>query len=300
MGYACAINLPRQQAMPELPEVETTRQGLAPHCIGRRVSEVAVHNARLRWPVPESLADTLTGRLIQRIDRRGKYLLLYCEHEANGHVGVLMVHLGMSGSLRLVEPGTDRKTHDHLVFSLSDREDDLDAEPQWELRYHDPRRFGCCLWLELPVEQHPLLVSLGLEPLSEAFDDQHLFRLSRGKSAPIKSFLMDSHVVVGVGNIYANEALFRVGIHPLREAGGISQARYKALSAAVREILAQAIERGGTTLRDFVNGKGEPGYFQQELSVYGRAGEPCVRCNKPLTEVRLSARSTVFCARCQR
>ncbi|MEO6697885.1 MAG: bifunctional DNA-formamidopyrimidine glycosylase/DNA-(apurinic or apyrimidinic site) lyase [Paraperlucidibaca sp.] len=286
--------------MPELPEVETTRRGLAPHCVGRRIREVNVHNARLRWPVPDNLADVLAGRVVQSIERRGKYLLLSCKAENSGHVGVLMVHLGMSGSLRLVEPGTARKTHDHLVFCLSDRDDDLDAEPRWELRYHDPRRFGCCLWLELPVEQHPLLASLGPEPLTEAFDDQHLFRLSRGKAMPIKSFLMDSHVVVGVGNIYANEVLFRVGIHPLREAGRVSQARYVALSAAVREILTQAIERGGTTLRDFVNGQGEPGYFQQELSVYGRANEPCRRCTKALTEVRLSARSTVFCTRCQR
>lgn len=300
MGYACRPANTRTIAMPELPEVETTRAGLAPHCVGRRVSDVIVHNGRLRWPVPEHLADVLTGRLVQRIERRGKYLLLYCLDEPSAHVGVLMVHLGMSGSLRLVDPGTPRKTHDHLVFSLSDAADDLDAEPRWELRYHDPRRFGCCLWLELPAEQHPLLASLGPEPLTEAFTDTHLFRLSRGKSMPIKSFLMDSQVVVGVGNIYANEALFEVGIHPLREAGRISEKRYVTLSVAVRAILANAIAQGGTTLRDFVNGQGEPGYFQQQLSVYGRAGEPCLRCQKPLTEVRLSARSTVFCTRCQR
>jgi len=275
--------------MPELPEVETTCRGIAPHVEGRRIRSLTVHDGRLRWPVPAELPPALRGQTVTRISRRGKYLLF---HTA---AGVMMVHLGMSGSLRLVSPGTPRKTHDHLVW---------DVDSGWELRFHDPRRFGSCLWLtgELMAEpeRHPLLASLGPEPLSADFGDDHLFRQSRGKTAPVKSFLMDSHVVVGVGNIYANEALFRVGIHPLREAGRISAGRYQRLTGAVRDILASAIARGGTTLRDFVNGQGEPGYFQQELSVYGRAGQPCRQCGRALTEVRLNARSTVYCGHCQR
>ncbi len=274
--------------MPELPEVETTCRGLAPHVEGRRIRALTVHDARLRWPVPAELPAMLAGQTVTGISRRGKYLLF---HTA---AGIMMIHLGMSGSLRLVTPGTPRKTHDHLVW---------DIDSGWELRFHDPRRFGCCLWLTgaqlADPQSHPLLASLGPEPLSADFGDDHLFSQSRGKSAPVKSFLMDSHVVVGVGNIYANEALFRVGIHPLREAGRIGAERYLRLTEAIRDILAEAITRGGTTLRDFVNGKGEPGYFQQELTVYGRAGQPCVRCGRMLKEVRLSARSTVYCGHCQ-
>lgn len=274
--------------MPELPEVETTCRGITPHVAGHRIRHLTVHDGRLRWPVPAELPAALAGALVTHISRRGKYLLF---HTATG---IMMVHLGMSGSLRLVEPGTARKRHDHLVWAL---------DSGWELRFHDPRRFGCCLWLTGALlddpECHPLLAALGPEPLSEAFRDDHLFRQSRGKTTPVKSLLMDSHVVVGVGNIYANEALFRVGIHPLREAGRIGAARYQRLTGVIREILAQAIERGGTTLRDFVNGNGEPGYFQQELSVYGRAGQPCAQCGKALKEVRLNARSTVYCGHCQ-
>lgn len=277
--------------MPELPEVETTRRGIAPHLVGRRVASLQVHDGRLRWPVPTDLPSRLLGQRIARVDRRGKYLLMVVDS------GQVMWHLGMSGSLRLATPATPRKTHDHLVLRLTES----DGRPaDVELRFHDPRRFGCCLWLDGDPLQHPLLRDLGPEPLSADFGDDHLFRISRGKTAPVKSFLMDSHVVVGVGNIYANEALFRVGIHPLREAGRISAARYKVLTEVIREILAQAITRGGTTLRDFVNGNGEPGYFQQELDVYGRAGQPCTRCRRALTEVRLSARSTVYCGHCQR
>lgn len=277
--------------MPELPEVETTRRGIAPHLVGRRVAELVVHDGRLRWPVPDDLPARLAGQRIARVDRRGKYLLMVVDS------GQVMWHLGMSGSLRLSAPAMPRKTHDHLVLRLTEPDGQASS---LELRFHDPRRFGCCLWLSDDPLQHPLLRELGPEPLSEAFTDDHLFRVSRGKTAPVKAFLMDSHVVVGVGNIYANEALFRVGIHPLREAGRISAARYAELTRTVREILAQAIAQGGTTLRDFVNGNGEPGYFQQTLDVYGRAGQPCRRCGQTLREVRLSARSTVYCGRCQR
>lgn len=271
--------------MPELPEVETTRRGIVPFVEGQRIVSLRVHDARLRWPVPPELPELMANQRVARISRRGKYLLFHTD------TGVMMVHLGMSGSLRLVTPGTPRKTHDHLEWTLDN---------DWLLRYHDPRRFGCCLWLRDDPLKHPLLASLGPEPLQAEFDDRHLFRLSRGKTAPVKSFIMDSHVVVGVGNIYANEALFQVGIHPLREAGRISAERYQRLTQDIRDILAHAITRGGTTLRDFVNSQGEPGYFQQELLVYGRAGQPCRQCGKALKEVRLSARSTVFCGHCQR
>ncbi|MCC2638977.1 MAG: DNA-formamidopyrimidine glycosylase [Moraxellaceae bacterium] len=270
--------------MPELPEVETTRRGIEPALAGHRVLAVTVHETRLRWPVPASL-QTLVGQTVTRITRRGKYLLL---HTA---AGTALVHLGMSGSLRLVTPGTPRRRHDHLELLL---------DSGWMLRFHDPRRFGCFLWLTGAPEAHELLRDLGPEPLEAGFDGGWLFDRSRGRSAPVKSFLMDSHVVVGVGNIYANEALYKAGIHPLRAAGRIGAARYDRLAVEVQAILAYAIRRGGTTLRDFVNSAGEPGYFQLELDAYGRAGEPCRHCGSAMKEVRLSGRSTVYCPRCQR
>lgn len=270
--------------MPELPEVETTRRGIQAAVEGHRVTAVTVLEPRLRWPVPAELAE-LRGQRITAISRRGKYLLLHTR------AGVALVHLGMSGSLRLVQPGTPRRTHDHIELAL---------DSGWLLRFHDPRRFGCFLWLKTPPDAHPLLADLGPEPLGDGFDGHHLFLRSRGRSAPVKAFIMDSHVVVGVGNIYANEALFKAGIHPLRAAGRIGADRYDRLAGEIRTILAYAIERGGTTLRDFVNGHGEPGWFQLELDAYGRAGEPCRRCGAPLKEARLSGRSTVYCPHCQR
>ncbi|MDF2446712.1 MAG: DNA-formamidopyrimidine glycosylase [Moraxellaceae bacterium] len=270
--------------MPELPEVETTRLGILPAVAGHRVQRLQVHEPRLRWPVPPELK-AIEGQRIGDVTRRGKYLLLHTK------AGTALVHLGMSGSLRLASPGEPRRLHDHLEISL---------DSGLVLRFHDPRRFGCFLWLTTPPAEHPLLVGLGPEPLEDDFQGAYLFERSRGRQAPIKSFLMDSHVVVGVGNIYANEALFRAGIHPLRAAGRISACRYEALATAVKEILAYAIQRGGTTLRDFVNGHGEPGYFQLELDAYGRSGEPCHRCQTPMREVRLGGRSTVYCPRCQR
>ncbi len=270
--------------MPELPEVETTRRGILPALEGHRVKAVTVHDARLRWPVPPELGE-LDGQRITMVSRRGKYILLHTK------AGTALIHLGMSGSLRLVAPGTPKKRHDHVELSL---------DSGWLLRLHDPRRFGCFLWFTTPPTEHPLLAELGPEPLEEGFDGRHLFARSRGRSAPAKSFIMDSHIVVGVGNIYANEALFRAGIHPLRAAGRIGAERYDRLAKEIRSILSYAIERGGTTLRDFVNGQGEPGYFQLELDAYGRAGQPCRRCSSPMKEVRLSGRSTVYCPQCQR
>lgn len=271
--------------MPELPEVETTARGIAPWVEGRRISKVTVRQRALRWPVPVSLAQCLTGLEIEHVGRRGKYLLL------RTRAGHLMIHLGMSGSLRIASEGEALKKHDHLDIALSGGS---------ILRFHDPRRFGSVHWLEGDPLQHPLLSELGPEPLSDAFTADYLFARSRRKQVAIKTFIMDSHVVVGVGNIYANEALFRAGILPTRKAGSVSRQRYALLVEAIREVLAQAIASGGTTLRDFVGGDGKPGYFVQELSVYGRAGEACKQCGAALTEVRLGQRATVYCRRCQR
>lgn len=270
--------------MPELPEVETTRRGIEPALVGHIVRRIVVHEPRLRWPVPPAI-HAIEGQVIQRLTRRGKYLL------AHTPAGTALIHLGMSGSLRLVDPATPRRNHDHVELLM---------DSGLLLRFHDPRRFGCFLWITTSPEEHELLRDLGPEPLEDDFDGTYLFHRSRGRSAPIKSFLMDSHVVVGVGNIYANEALFRAGIHPLRAAGRIGAARHARLAGEVKAILAYAIGRGGTTLRDFVNGHGEPGYFQLELDAYGRGGQPCRRCGTLLTEVRLGGRSTVYCVRCQR
>jgi formamidopyrimidine-DNA glycosylase len=270
--------------MPELPEVETTRRGVEPYSRGCHVESLVVREPRLRWPVPEDLPDRLRGQLIRAVERRGKYLLFRTDE------GSLLVHLGMSGSLRVLDRAEPPMRHDHVDILL--REGHC-------LRFNDPRRFGCFLWLP-PGDSHPLLSHLGPEPLSEAFDGDFLYRRSRGRKAPVKSLVMDGKVVVGVGNIYANEALFLSGIHPARAAGRISRARYEALAKNIKQVLTSAIEQGGTTLRDFVGGDGKPGYFAQQLYVYGRGGEPCKRCGGALREVRLGQRSTVYCVACQR
>lgn len=270
--------------MPELPEVETTRRGIAPYLEGQRVQRVVVRDRRLRWPVAEDLDIRLSGQRVERVERRAKYLLIHAE------TGCLIVHLGMSGSLRLVSAGTPPGKHEHI---------DIELESGWLLRYTDPRRFGAFLWAADPF-QHTLLQKLGPEPLSEAFDGERLFGLSRRRTMAVKPFIMDNAVVVGVGNIYATEALFSAGIDPRRAAGSVSRARYLRLAEAIKRILAQAIECGGTTLRDFVGGDGQPGYFQQTLSVYGRAGQFCNICGTTLRDVRLGQRASVFCPRCQR
>ncbi|MDP1932903.1 MAG: bifunctional DNA-formamidopyrimidine glycosylase/DNA-(apurinic or apyrimidinic site) lyase [Gammaproteobacteria bacterium] len=271
--------------MPELPEVETTRRGIAPHIVGQRVHDVVVRNHQLRWPIPGQLRSELIGRFILRVDRRGKYLLLQADDAC------LLVHLGMSGSLRVVAANDPILKHDHVDLVMANGS---------TLRYSDPRRFGCMLWLTGSPMEHPLLKSLGPEPLSDDFDGNTLLRSARGRKVPVKSFIMDSHVVVGVGNIYANEALFMAGIRPDRAAGRISVRRYVRLAECIKEVLGRAITQGGTTLRDFVGGDGKPGYFKQSLHVYGRGGEACSACNGALTETRIGQRSTVFCPRCQR
>ncbi len=271
--------------MPELPEVETTRCGVAPHVVGQRVVDVLVRQPKLRWPVPVDLRQLLVGQEVSQLSRRAKYLLF----EMPG--GTMMIHLGMSGSLRIVPAGTPADLHDHA---------DIHLENGMMLRYTDPRRFGAILWLEGDPFAHELLKKLGPEPLSGAFSGEHLHRLAGQRKVPVKSFIMDGHVVVGAGNIYANEALFRAGIHPKRAAGRISLARYQRLADEIKQTLSEAIASGGTTLKDFVGGDGKPGYFKQELKVYGRGGLPCVECGEVLKEIRLGQRSTVFCTNCQR
>ncbi|WP_202845405.1 bifunctional DNA-formamidopyrimidine glycosylase/DNA-(apurinic or apyrimidinic site) lyase [Luteimonas saliphila] len=275
--------------MPELPEVETTRTGLAPHVQGRHVRAVVLRRPDLRWPIPAEVADLLPGQRILAVRRRAKYLLL------DTAAGSALLHLGMSGSLRVLPASTPVRDHDHVDFVL----DGSRPGSKRVLRFNDPRRFGCLLW-QPPGETHALLQGLGPEPLSDDFDGDHLFARSRGRSAPVKAFLMDQRIVVGVGNIYAAEALHAAGISPLRAAGRVSRERYRLLAGEVRRILDHAIRRGGTTLRDFLAPDGAPGYFEQELSAYGRGGEPCPRCGRPLRQAAIGQRATVWCGRCQR
>ena len=271
--------------MPELPEVETTRRGLLPHVVGRRIRDVVVRNGALRWPVPAHLARTLRGEEVVDVRRRGKYLVFDCR---KGH---LIVHLGMSGRLTLVPEGQPARRHDHV---------DVRFEGERALRLTDPRRFGAMLWVRGKAEDHALLRELGLEPFDEAFTGAALHERSRGRRVAVKHFLMDAHVVTGVGNIYASEALFHAGVHPLRAAGRISRARYDRLAASVRATLERALAAGGTTLRDFADASGHPGYFQNECAVYGREGEPCRACGTPIRQLRQGQRSTFYCPRCQR
>ncbi len=271
--------------MPELPEVETTRRGIRPWVEGQAVTRVTVRERRLRWPVPAALAARLTGGVIESVDRRAKYLLFRTAS------GTMMLHLGMSGSLRVLEGPEAAGAHDHLDFELASGRC---------LRFNDPRRFGSVHWLRGRVETHPLLRDLGPEPLGPEFDGERLYRTTRGRRVSIKPHIMNGRVVVGVGNIYASEALFRAGIHPRRPAGRIARRRLDALAGAIRDVLAEAIGQGGTTLRDFTWGDGRPGYFQQQLAVYGRAGEPCPDCGAPLRSEVIGQRATYFCSRCQR
>jgi len=274
--------------MPELPEVETTRRGIEPHLAGRRIATVTQRRSDLRWPIPPEVGERLPGQLIDSVERRAKYLLI---HTAAGSA---MLHLGMSGMLRVLPPDAPIGKHDHVDIVLEDT-----AEQRGRvLRFTDPRRFGSLLWQPFG-ELHPLLAALGPEPLTDAFDGNTLWRGSRGRSAAVKLFLMDNANVVGVGNIYASEALFAAGIDPRRAAGKLSRERYASLAAEVKRILAWAIERGGTTLRDFLNPDGAPGYFFRELNVYGRAGEPCKVCGTPIKQAVLGQRSTFWCPRCQ-
>lgn len=269
--------------MPELPEVETTRRGIAPYVAGRVLTSVTVREPRLRWPVDARVA-ALRDRPILDLQRRAKYLLLGLDGLQLG------IHLGMSGSLRVVDASTPLRKHDHV---------DLGLDSGRVLRFNDPRRFGAVLYLP-GGQTHPLLANLGPEPLDNEFSGDGLHARSRGRRIPVKSFIMDNATVVGVGNIYAQESLFLAGIHPSRAAGRISLKRYQVLAQAIRSVLAQAIEAGGTTLRDFTRADGQPGYFAQQLRVYGRAGLPCPQCGGILGAGRHGQRSTVYCPVCQR
>ena len=269
--------------MPELPEVETTRLGIAPHLLGRRIAKLVIRQPKLRWPIPQPLIACMPGQRIESIERRAKYLLVHTV------AGSALLHLGMSGSLRVLDSGTPADKHDHYDWLLDSGR---------ILRFTDPRRFGSLLWQPLG-SMHALLAHLGPEPLSDDFDGDYLWRLSRGRAASVKTFIMDQAIVVGVGNIYAAEALFAAGIHPRRKAGSVSRARYALLAEAIQRILKVAIKRGGTTLRDFISPDGVPGYFEQELTVYGRTDQPCRNCATAIRVITLGQRSTFYCPSCQ-
>lgn len=285
-AHAAWQHAERALTVPELPEVETTRRGILQRLQGRRVVAVTLRETRLRWPVAADLGTLLANQSLLDVGRRGKYLLL------DFGSGTLLAHLGMSGSLRVLASAADPvRKHDHV-------------EIQWDdgslLRYHDPRRFGALLWIEGDPLQHQLLAGLGIEPLGVGFDGDYLYRASRGRHCSIKQLLMDGKAVVGVGNIYASEALFIAGVDPRQPADRIAPARYCSVAMAVREVLQAAIAQGGTTLRDYVDGNGVPGHFALRLEVYGRAGQPCRRCGKAVRTIRQAQRSTFFCPHCQR
>jgi formamidopyrimidine-DNA glycosylase len=270
--------------VPELPEVETTRRGIAPHLVGRHVRQLVLRTRKLRWPVPPALPETLRGQAILDVGRRAKYLLLHTEP------GTVLVHLGMSGSLRVLPKHVAPGRHDHV---------DLVLDSGKALRFNDPRRFGFWLWQPSGFT-HDLLAELGPEPLGDEFDGDHLWRLSRGRRVAVKNFLMDQRVVVGVGNIYAAEALFKAGIDPRRAAGRVARERYRMLADAVRDVLARSIRKGGTTIRDYVDSDGQPGWFELELDVYGREGEPCRVCRATIKSLRLGQRASCYCPKCQK
>ncbi len=270
--------------MPELPEVETTRRGIEPHVKGKRVTDVIVRQRQLRWPIPKNLKRLLVGQVVSSVERRAKYLLLTTK------AGTAIVHLGMSGSLRVVNKKSMPELHDHVDIVLSSAK---------ALRLRDPRRFGALLWVKGDPMQHALLKGIGPEPLDDVFDAEYLYRKSRGRRVSVKQFIMNSHIVAGVGNIYASEALFLAGINPVRQAGRVSRARYVKLVGAIKHVLTKAIKFGGTTLRDFTHEDGKPGYFANELNVYGRQAEPCPQCGTAIKLRVQGQRATYYCALCQ-
>ena len=271
--------------MPELPEIETTCRGIKAYIKNEAVSRVIVRDGQLRWPVPNNLNALLQHYKVREIGRRAKYILIYFDH------GCLIIHLGMSGSLRYISDNNPPSNHDHV---------DLVFESSNCLRLRDPRRFGSIHWTDGDPHTHKLLNNLGPEPLDKYFQGSYLYGISRGRKQTIKTFVMDSHVVVGIGNIYANEILFKSGIHPSKIASGIKLERYNKLTDSIKSILKQAITKGGATLRDFVNAEGKPGYFQQTLHVYQQEGMPCTRCGNLIKRYNLNQRSTYYCAVCQK
>ncbi len=271
--------------MPELPEVETTCNGITPHLLNKTIARVIIRQSKLRWPIPAAIKKSLIDKKIISIKRRAKYILIEAEN------GTLILHLGMSGSLRIVKADTAHDKHDHFDLVLKDGNC---------LRLHDPRRFGAVLWTTKPVSEHKLLSKLGPEPLTDDFNTELLYKLSRKRSVNIKQFIMNAHIVVGVGNIYASEALFLAGIHPRKAAGKVSLAAYKKLVDSIKQVLSAAIKQGGTTLKDFTQSDGKPGYFQQQLNVYAKKGEPCPACKKAIRHCVLGQRATYYCTQCQK
>lgn len=270
--------------MPELPEVETSCRGIAPHLEQQQVTDVIIRQAKLRWPIPTDLKHKLVGQNILHVSRRGKYILIQAES------GCLLLHLGMSGNVRILPSDAPILKHDHVDIVLATGKC---------LRFNDPRRFGCLLWTTTNPHQHKLLRRLGPEPLTDDFNIDYLFQQSRHKKINVKQFIMNSQIVVGIGNIYASEALFSAGILPTRVASSISKARYAKLIMEIKKVLQHSIDIGGTTLRDFVNSDGKPGYFKQQLQVYGRAGQVCHHCDNNLKMLQINKRSTFFCHHCQ-
>lgn len=270
--------------MPELPEVETTRKGITPKTLNQTIRAIEIRHTQLRWPVDQQQTSKLPGLVITSIKRRGKYLLL---ETPQGHI---IIHLGMSGVLRVLPHDTPLKKHDHI---------DLVLENGYLLRYHDPRRFGAWIWYTDDILTHPLLSKLGPEPLSESFNGPYLFQKTRQRKVAIKNLIMNSHVVVGAGNIYANEALFMSGIHPAKLAYRLTQKQAEVLCQNIKTVLARSIEQGGTTLKDFLTPDGQPGYFVQELNVYGKENQACPVCGKLIQKQVINQRASFYCPGCQ-
>ena len=271
--------------MPELPEVEITRRGIEPHIVNKKISSAVTRTSKLRWPFPPALSTKLSGNKILSVTRRAKYLLVTTDN------GTLIIHLGMSGSLRIVNVSTLAQDHDHFDLILGKK----------LLRLHDPRKFGAVLWVKGDPNKHSLLASLGPEPLSDPqFNAHYLYTAARNRRISVKEFIMNAKVVVGIGNIYATEALFAAGIHPTRAAGRISLQRYEILVTEIQSVLSNALRLGGTTLRDFTREDGRPGYFRHELKVYGRTNQPCVHCRHPLRALKIGQRTSTYCSHCQR
>lgn len=271
--------------MPELPEVETTKRGIENHLVGKKINRVVIRESRFRWPINRGFRQKVDGHIVRAISRRAKYILFQFDH------GYFMIHLGMSGNLRIVNANTAIKKHDHVDFQLATGKC---------LRFNDPRRFGSVLWLGSSPFEHPLLSKLGPEPFDQSFNGEYLFQRARKKKIAVKNFIMNNHIVVGAGNIYANEALFISGIRPTRPAGKVTKAESQALVEAIIMVLKSSIEMGGTTLKDFVGGDGKPGYFQQTLRVYDREQQPCRKCNTPIKALRIGQRSSYYCPHCQK
>jgi formamidopyrimidine-DNA glycosylase len=276
--------------MPELPEVETSRRGIEPHLVKQTITDVVIRQHKLRWPIPKNLPVLATGQKIQKVCRRAKYIYLQLDN------GYIIIHLGMSGSLRICTEETPIEKHDHIDICISTPR----SKKIKILRLRDPRKFGCVLWTADDINQHKLIKSLGPEPLDDVFTARFLHAKAKKRTCSIKSFIMNSHIVVGVGNIYASEALFKAGINPKRKAGSVSLARLEKLVDAIKITLKQSIEQGGTTLKDFTGEDGQPGYFAQKLLVYGRNNEDCTVCGKSIKQFTQQARSTYYCPNCQR